>query len=93
MRTSKKLLSMVLTILMVVGVFSAVASSYAFDDVEAYQTQIALMNELKIVEGYDETTFGYGEDVQRWQMALWIAKIMTGKVEDAYVNWYDTTNY
>ena len=32
MRTSKKLLSMVLTILMVVGVFSAVASSYAFDD-------------------------------------------------------------
>lgn len=93
MRTSKKLLSMVLTILMVVGVFSAVASSYAFDDVEAYQTQIALMNELKIVEGYDETTFGYGEDVQRWQMALWIAKIMTGKVENAYVNWYDTTNY
>lgn len=93
MRTSKKFLAMILTILMVVGSFSAVLSSYAFDDVEDYQTQIALMNQLRIVEGKDETTFGYGEDVLRWHMALWIAKIMTGKVDDAYVNWYETTNY
>ena len=93
MRTSKKFLAMILTILMVVGSFSAVLSSYAFDDVEDYQSQIALMNQLRIVEGKDETTFGYGEDVLRWHMALWIAKIMTGKVDDAYVNWYETTNY
>ncbi|MGI6743517.1 MAG: S-layer homology domain-containing protein [Eubacteriales bacterium] len=93
MRTSKKFFAMLLTILMVVGSFSAVLSSYAFDDVEDYQSQIALMNQLRIVEGKDETTFGYGEDVLRWHMALWIAKIMTGKVDDAYVNWYETTNY
>ncbi len=93
MRTSKKFFAMILTILMVVGSFSAVLSSYAFDDVEDYQTQISLMSQLRIVEGKDETTFGYGEDVMRWHMALWIAKIMTGKVDDAYVNWYETTNY
>ncbi len=93
MRTSKKFFAMILTILMVVGSFSAVLSSYAFDDVEDYQTQISLLNQLRIVEGKDETTFGYGEDVMRWHMALWIAKIMTGKVDDAYVNWYETTNY
>ena len=93
MRNLKRFLAMTLTMLMVVGCCSAMFSVNAFDDVTDYQQQIELMSELKIVEGKDDTTFGFGEDVQRWHMALWIAKIMTGKVDDAYVNWYETTNY
>lgn len=93
MRTSKKFLSMILAIMMVVGALSAAASSYAFDDVEDYQSEIALMSELGIVVGKTETEFGYGADIERWQMALFIARMMTGKVYNDYVNWYETENY
>ena len=92
MRNLKRFLAMTITMLMVVGCF-AFSSTAAFDDVVDYQKQIDLMNLLGIVQGYDEDNFGYGEDVARWHMALWIAKIMTGKVDDAYVNFYSTMNY
>ena len=88
----KRFLAMTLTMLMVVGCFAASGSLAAFDDVVDYQQQINLMSVLKIIEGYSEDEFGPDNDVERWHMALWIAKIMTGKVEDAYVNWYSTQN-
>lgn len=83
---------MTLTMLMVVGSFAGALSVSAFDDVVDYQQQINLMSTLKIIEGYADDEFGPDNDVERWHMALWIAKIMTGKVEDAYVNWYSTSN-
>jgi len=88
----KRFLAMTLTMLMVVGCFASTLSVSAFDDVVDYQKQINLMSVLKIIEGYSEDEFGPANDVERWHMALWIAKIMTGKVEDAYVNWYSTQN-
>ena len=88
----KRFLAMTLTMLMVVGCFAMSGSVAAFDDVVDYQQQINLMTVLKIIEGYSADEFGPDNDVERWHMALWIAKIMTGKVEDAYVNWYSTQN-
>lgn len=92
MRNLKRFLAMTLTMLMVVGSFAMAGSVAAFDDVVDYQQQINLMSVLKIIEGYSADEFGPENDVERWHMALWIAKIMTGKVEDAYVNWYSTQN-
>jgi hypothetical protein len=85
MRNLKKFLAMTLTMLMVFGAFSALGASAAFDDVTDYQKQIAVMNELGIIRGYDEVNFGPDDDVTRWQMALLMTKMMTGKVDSAYV--------
>ena len=88
----KRFLAMTLTMLMVVGCFAMSGSVAAFDDVVDYQEQINLMNQLRIIEGYNDDEFGPDDDVERWQMALLIAKIMTGKVDDAYVNFGETQN-
>lgn len=85
MRNLKKFLAMALTVLMIVGSFSALTANAAFDDVTDYQEAIDVMNTLGIIKGYDEKTFGPDDDVTRWQMALLITKMMTGKVSDEYV--------
>lgn len=85
MRNLKKFLAMALTVLMVVGSFAALSVNAAFDDVTDYQEAIDVMNTLGIIKGYDEKTFGPDDDVTRWQMALLITKMMTGKVSDEYV--------
>jgi len=92
MRNLKRFLAMTLTMLMVVGCFAMTSAVSAFDDVVSSEKQINLMNLLGIIKGYNESEFGPDDDVERWHMALWIAKIMTGK-DDAYVNWYNTANY
>ncbi|MFA6947407.1 MAG: S-layer homology domain-containing protein [Eubacteriales bacterium] len=93
MRNLKKFLAMALTMLMVVSSFSGVLSSYAFDDVTDSADEINLMSSLHIIKGYEDGTFGPENDVLRYQMALMIAKIMTGKVDNEYVNWGSTANY
>lgn len=85
MRNLKKFLAMALTVLMVVGSFSAFTTVNAFDDVTDYQEAIEVMSTLGILRGYDETNFGPDDDVTRWQMALLITKMMTGKVSTDYV--------
>ena len=89
----KRFLAMTLTMLMVVGCFAMTGSVAAFDDVVDYQKQINLMSVLEIIKGYDDEgiEFGPQDDVERYQMAVMIAKIMTGKT-DAYVSWYNTIN-
>jgi hypothetical protein len=93
MRNLKRFLAMALTVLMVMGCFSVMAVSADFDDVVDYQDQINLLTTLGIIAGKDDGTFGYGEDVERYQMALFVARMNTGKVNDDYVNWYETENY
>ena len=94
MRNLKRFLAMTLTMLMVVGCFAMTSAVSAFDDVVSSEKQINLMNLLGIIQGYDASEFRPDEEVERWHMALWIAKIMTGKTDDAYVNWGETAvNY
>ncbi len=84
MRNLKKFLALVLAMLMIVGAMSTVS---AFDDVPAgykYEEAINDLSVKKIINGYDETTFDPEGSVVRWQMALMIAKAITGKVE---YNW------
>lgn len=84
MRNLKKFLALVLAMLMIVGAMSTVS---AFDDVAAgykYEEAINDLSVKKIINGYDETTFDPEGSVVRWQMALMIAKAITGKVE---YNW------
>jgi len=93
MRNLKRFLAMTLTMLMVVGCFSVMGVSADFDDVVDYQDQINLLTTLGIIAGKADGSFGYGEDVQRYQMALFVARAATGKVNNDYANWYETENY
>jgi len=92
MSNFKRILSLALTMLMVIGCFATVS---AFNDVTEYEDEIDALYDLGIIEGKDAegTTYAPDEDVTRWQMALLIAKMMTGKVDNAYVNWYSTENF
>lgn len=84
MRNLKRFLAMALTVLMVVGSFSAMSVS-AFDDVTDYQEAIDVMAALGILCGTEEDKFEPDENIARWQMALIITKMMTGKIDAAYV--------
>ena len=90
MSNFKRILALALTMLMVIGCFAAFAGVSAFEDVDEFQDEINVLYHLGIVEGKDAEGKFFDPDaaVTRWQMALLVAKTMTGKVDDAYVNWY-----
>ncbi len=85
MRNLKKFLALVLAMLMVVGATAVVSAD--FTDVPADNAYVAAINDLAvkgIVRGTSDTTFGPDADVQRYQMALFVARAATGEVgEDA----------
>lgn len=95
MRNLKRLLAMTLTMLMVVGCFSLSASALEFDDVYDYTEAIDSLSDLGVIWGYEDGTFGPDISVERWHMALWIAKMETGKVSTPeYLNvWRAEENY
>ena len=82
MRNVKKFLALVLAMLMVV---SAAATVSAFEDVADDHVFAAAINDLtvkEIVNGYDGETFGPDDAVTRQQMALMMARAITGNVGD-----------
>lgn len=86
MRNLKKFLALVLAMLMVVG---AAATVSAFDDVEASSNYAAAIDELVgygIVKGTSETEFSPEENVQRFQMAIFMARSLRPNVTDAEWN-------
>ncbi len=90
MRNLRRFLAMALTIMMVAGCFS-MFSVNAFEDVYDFEEAIDTLNELGVIKGYDETSFGPDDDVLRWHMALLTSKLVTGKVETA--TWETASNY
>lgn len=91
MRNLKKFLALALAMLMLVSCFSVAA----FDDVKddsKYAEAVSLLSDLKVIRGFSDTEFKPEENVTRWQMALMIAKLRTGKVEETDARWYDVTN-
>ena len=92
MRNFKRFLAMALTMLMVVGSF-AVASFAFTDDGEFanYSKEIKVIEGLKISIGKEDGSFGYDDNITRRQMALFIARVITGC--DPAMNEKSTTNY
>ena len=79
MSNFKKFLALVLATLMVASmmVISAPAAS-AYAPTGDYADDIALLNTLGVMLG-DNVSFGEKDNVTRWQMALLIARIVTGE--------------
>ncbi len=81
MRNLKKFLALVLAMVMVAGATAMVSAD--FTDVTADNSYAAAINDLAvkgIVAGTSATTFNPDADVQRYQMALFIARATTGEV-------------
>ncbi len=100
MRNLKKFLALVLAMIMVVSATAMVSAD--FTDVAADSKYAAAINDLAvkgIVKGTSDTTFGPEQDVTRWQMALFVARAITGEVEsdDVWANgivpFTDVTSY
>lgn len=92
----KKILSLVLAALMVFSVIPAVfaddAVTAAADEASAYEEAATLLtNEyVKILAGHEDGSLGLDEEVTRSQMALLVARFITGKTDKAY--WVTTAN-
>jgi len=100
MRNLKKFLALVLAMIMVVS--ATVVVSADFTDVAADNRYAEAINDLAvkgIVKGTTDTTFGPNQDVKRWQMALFVARAMSGIVEsdadwaNGHVKYVDVTEY
>lgn len=91
----KKILSLILAMLMVVSVlpavFAADVTATAAEEVSPYQAAIDFlgMEQINIYHG-TATGAAANEDVTRWQMALFVARLITAETEDSY--WATTQN-
>ncbi len=100
MRNLKKFLALVLAMIMIVSASAVVSAD--FTDVAADDRYAAAINDLAvkgIVKGTSDTTFAPANDVTREQMALFVARAITGEVEsdDIWANgivpFVDVTDY
>lgn len=89
MRNFKKFLALVLATMMVLGgmvTVSAAEETAAAESVDydaIYQASAEDLNALDILKG-DGIDFALQNGVTRWQMALFVARIMTGETNDLY---------
>lgn len=100
MRNLKKFLALVLAMIMIVGSTAMVSAD--FTDVTADGKYTAAINDLTvkgIIKGTSDTTFGPTQDVTRKQMAIFVARAMTGEVDsdevwaNGYVPFEDVVDY
>ena len=83
MRNLKKFLALVLAMIMVVSAAAVVSAD--FTDVTADNIYADAINDLAvkgIVKGTTDTTFGPTQDVERYQMALFMARALTGNTDN-----------
>nr|MBQ4317529.1 S-layer homology domain-containing protein [Clostridia bacterium] len=59
----------------------AAVSAHSFRDVKEFDEAIDLLSGIEVIKGYSNTSFGPNDNVTRWQMALLISKLRTGRVE------------
>jgi len=55
-------------------------SAHNFRDVYDYDEAIDLLSSIEVIKGYSSTQFAPDDPVTRWQMALLISKLRTGRV-------------
>jgi len=59
----------------------AATAAHSFRDVKEFDEAIDLLSGIEVIKGYSNTSFGPNDNVTRWQMALLISKLRTGRVE------------
>ena len=83
MRNFKRFLAMALSLLMIVGCFSMLASA-KFEDVAEYQDEIEILNAMGIIKGYEDGNFHPDDDITRRQACILFARILTGRTDAEY---------
>lgn len=84
MKTFKKFLALVLSVLMLAGMGVGVVSASAAETVDPDQLYaLNYLAALDILKGYGNGDKGANDPVQRYQMALFIARAVTGVTNDA----------
>ena len=92
----KKTLSLILALLMTIScasfVFADDAEEAAAEDAvvaiaeepagSPYEAAVKFLYDLKVYKGYNENDLGTENDVKRYEMALFVARISTGWVDD-----------
>lgn len=81
MRNLKKFLALVLAMIMVVSTSAMVSADFTDVADSAYEDAINDLAVKGIIKGMTETTFGPKQDVNREQMAIFMARALTGDVE------------
>ncbi len=81
MRNLKKFLALVLAMIMVVSAPAMVSADFTDVADSAYEDAINDLTVKGIIKGMTETTFGPKQDVNREQMAIFMARVLTGDVD------------
>ncbi len=92
MKNFSKILALVLALVMLISVVVVVPASAA--EVTFNQTALERLVKLGIYKGYGANELGEKDDVTREQMAMFVARVMTGKVaNDAWANFVNDTPF
>lgn len=84
MKTFQKFLALVLSVLMLAGMGVGVVSGSAADSTDSdHIYAINYLAALDVFKGYGNGNKGASDPVQRYQMALFIARAITGQTNDA----------
>ncbi len=73
--------SVIICTLALIAALCVGVSAHSFRDVNEYDEAIDLLSSIEVIKGYSNTSFGPNDNVTRWQMALLISKLRTGRVE------------
>lgn len=85
MRKLNKFLALALAVLMMAGclVISTSAATTTTNDTSDYQGAIDFLAAIDVFKGYTGGESGANDPITRWQMALFIARTITGYTDDA----------
>lgn len=87
MRNLKKFLALVLAMLMVMSASAAVSADFTDVASSDYKDAINDLAVKGIIQGMTETTFGPKQPVNREQMAIFMARVLTGDVDPENTAW------
>ncbi len=92
MKNFNKILALVLALMMLISVVVVVPASAA--EVTFNTTALERLVKLGIYKGYGANELGENDDVTREQMAMFVARVSTGKVaNDAWANFVNDTPF
>ena len=89
MRNLKKFLALLLSVMMIATTAVIVSAEDATDYTEAAEVLVS----TGALKGYTDGKLHLEDDVQRYQMALFIARMMTGDVDDTLWSNFNTTSF
>ncbi len=87
MRNLKKFLALVLAMIMVMSASAMVSADFTDVAGSNYEEAINDLTVKGIIQGMTETTFGPKQPVNREQMAIFMARVLTGDVDPANTAW------